>query len=248
MILGEEASQISTPWTTITLAVIWVAAFAGWEFLPDASHYTLAMGFGYVPVDVLHAATPFPHELHAPFFLAPLTATFLQHDLFELMGCVFFIAVCGRHVEDSFGRRAFLIFLVAATLLVTIVDLIVFPHATELRQGASAEVAAVIGCYLVLFPGARFKALLYVWMRGWYTFRIPAWLALGVWILVVLALDWTGDDGPLGAGFVAELAGFLGGIGIGFAMSWYGFAATFEMIPEPPPEANPTPAQGRAGK
>jgi membrane associated rhomboid family serine protease len=248
MILGEEASLINTPWTTIMLAMIWVAAFAGWMFQPDAMHYILAMGFGYVPANLLHATAPFPHEPHAPFLLTPFTATFLQHDLFELMGNVFFLWVCGRHVEDSFGRRAYLIFLVAAVLLITIVDLIVFPHATQLRQGASGMVAAAIGCYLVLFPKARFKALLYVWTRGWYTFRIPAWLALGLWIAVILALDWTGADGPLGASFVAELAGFLGGIAIGFAMAHYGFAATFEKLAEPPPEPATTGAQGRATK
>lgn len=240
MILGDEASQINTPWTTLVLIAAWVLAFGGWELLSQADQYAVVLGFGYAPADILHASSPAAPAPHAPFWLTPLTSTFLQPDLFQLFGNGLFMWVCGRQVEDSFGRRVFPVYLLAMVLVISIVDLAAFPRSETSRLGASALIAGLMGGYVVLFPHAKFRSLLYVWTRGWYSFRIPAWLAFGLWIALQVALAWSGEEGGLPRVLAGQIAGLASGVGLAYLLHRWGFAATFEVVeeaPAPPPRA-----------
>ena len=98
-----------------------------------------------------------------------------------------FLAIFGKNVEDAFGRLRYLAFYVAggfaATALQTATTLL-FGSDADARipmLGASGAISAVLGAFLALYPHARIKTLVLV-----FIVQIPAWLYLGGWFFFQL--------------------------------------------------------------
>jgi membrane associated rhomboid family serine protease len=77
--------------------------------------------------------------------------------------------------------------------------------------GASGAIAAVLGAYLILYPGSRILSLV-----GIFPIRLPAWLYLGGWFLYQLV---EGNFGLFsaqahggGVAFFAHIGGFAFGV------------------------------------
>jgi membrane associated rhomboid family serine protease len=83
--------------------------------------------------------------------------------------------------------------------------------------GASGAISAVLGAYLVLFPGARILSLVFL---GFFyqLIEVPAVLVLGFWFVLQLidgiaSLGLAGAEG--GVAFFAHIGGFAAGAAIG---------------------------------
>ncbi len=80
--------------------------------------------------------------------------------------------------------------------------------------GASGAIAAVLGAYLVLFPGARIQSLVFL---GFFyqLIAVPAVLVLGFWF-VLQVIDGLGslgasDEVASNVAFFAHIGGFVAG-------------------------------------
>ena len=76
--------------------------------------------------------------------------------------------------------------------------------------GASGAIAAVLGAYIVLYPGSRIRT----WVL-WFLVDIPAWIYLGGWFLYQFfegnsALV-AAKNGGSGVAFFAHVGGFVFG-------------------------------------
>ena len=135
-----------------------------------------------------------------------LTSMFLHAGWLHLLGNMLFLWVFGNNIEDRFGRLGFLGLYLLAGYVSAYGFALADPHAAQPLVGASGAVSAVLGGYLVLFPGAR------VWSLApfllFIPLRLPAWLVLGLWFV----LQWAYSTGYAGsdAGSVAYLAHVLG--------------------------------------
>ena len=83
--------------------------------------------------------------------------------------------------------------------------------------GASGAISAVLGAYLVLFPGARILSLIFL---GFFyqLVEVPAVLVLGFWFVLqlidgIVSLGAAGAEG--GVAFFAHIGGFVAGAAIG---------------------------------
>jgi hypothetical protein len=145
-----------------------------------------------------------------------LTSMFMHGSWDHLLGNMLFLAVFGKNVEDAFGHFRYLVFYlaggVAAAALQTVMTL-QFSSDADARipmLGASGAIAAVMGAYFVLYPNARIKTLL-----GIFIVQIPAWVYLGGWFLYQLheanysLLEPT--EGGSGVAFFAHVGGFAFG-------------------------------------
>jgi membrane associated rhomboid family serine protease len=131
---------------------------------------------------VAHAAF-YPCDLHGtcqaplPWALSWFTAMFMHASWGHLLGNMLFLAIFGNNVEDAFGRFRYSVLYLAggcaATALQTAITLLVGPAADAWvpMLGASGAVSTVLGAYLVLYPHARIKTLV-----GIFIVRIPAWI------------------------------------------------------------------------
>jgi hypothetical protein len=147
-----------------------------------------------------------------PWYISWLTATFLHTGWSHLLGNMFFLWVFGDNVERGFGRARYLALYLAGgfaamllqggmTLLFSAPDSAYVPC-----LGASGAVAAVLGAYLVLYPGQ--PLVLFP-----VPVVIPAWLFLGGWFVYQAVMAFSGVLAPAndGVAFFAHVGGFVFG-------------------------------------
>jgi membrane associated rhomboid family serine protease len=170
-----------------------------------------------------------------PWGLSWITAMFLHGGWDHILGNMLFLAIFGKNVEDAFGSLRYLAFYFAggfaATMTQTAMTLL-FGTAAEARVpelGASGAIAAVLGAYLVLYPGSRVRT----WIFPVFLVRIPAWIFLGVWFLYQLieasfGLFSASANGG-GVAFFAHVGGFIFGLLVARLLARAGQAAPGEQ-------------------
>lgn len=141
-----------------------------------------------------------------------ISATFLHGGWLHLLGNMLYLWIFGDAVEAALGPGRYLAFYLLGGLVANLAHVLANPFSTVPTIGASGAVAAVLGGYLVTYPGARVLALVPV---GVFLplLRLPAWGALGFWFLLQL---WGGlvGMGAQGVAWWAHIGGFLAGMAL----------------------------------
>ena len=147
-------------------------------------------------------------------FLPLVTANFLHGGWLHIIGNMWFLGVFGDNVEDRLGHFRFLLFYLLCGAASMLVQGAVLPDSRVPAIGASGAIAGVLGAYLVLYPGARVRTLVFIFLVD-----LPAVVFLGVWFLSQL-LNGTASLTP-GAGVAASgvawwahVGGFVVGMGL----------------------------------
>jgi membrane associated rhomboid family serine protease len=151
-----------------------------------------------------------------PWGISWFTAMFMHGSWSHILGNMLFLSIFGKNVEDAYGHLRYLGFYLAggfvATMTQTAVTLL-FGSASAARVpnlGASGAIAAVLGAFFILYPGARIRTLVLV-----FFVHIPAWVYLGGWFVYQLVeghagLTSTSASGG-GVAFFAHIGGFAFG-------------------------------------
>jgi membrane associated rhomboid family serine protease len=208
-----------TPILTISLIVACVAAFAyrlGTESSDGgAGVEDLFFKYGVVPAELLAAWGR--GEIFGEETLAVFTSMFLHVNLIHLVGNMIYLWIFGNNIEDRFGRLGFIVFYLAGGVAAAIAQIAIDPTSRIPMVGASGAVSAVLGAYLVLFPGARILSLVFL---GFFyqLIEVPALIVLGFWFVLQL-IDGIGSLGLAGAeggvAFFAHIGGFVMGVIVG---------------------------------
>jgi membrane associated rhomboid family serine protease len=201
--------------SVVTAAIIAInaAVWLGYE-LPNVDRAVGELGFYPCAVD---ASCRAPGE---SWPLSLLTAMFTHAGWLHIAGNMLFLWIFGNNVEDAIGRVRYGLFYLSAGVVAmasqTFVTL-AFGTPEDARIpniGASGAIAGVLGAYLVLYPRARVRSVLFIFL--FFTLvEVPAVAFLGVWFLFQL---WQGGFGlvsPAAAGgvaFFAHIGGFLFGV------------------------------------
>jgi membrane associated rhomboid family serine protease len=152
-----------------------------------------------------------------PWGISWITAMFLHGSWLHILGNMLFLAIFGKNVEDAFGRLGYLAFYFAGGLAAMVTQTamtLLAGSAADARVptlGASGAIAAVLGAYIILYPGSKVLSVV-----GIFPLKIPAWLFLGIWFLYQLVeanfgLFSTKADGG-GVAFFAHVGGFAFGL------------------------------------
>jgi membrane associated rhomboid family serine protease len=204
-----------TPVVTLTLIALCCGAFA-WELVVLAQGGDPGLGefltvHGVVASD-LTASIRSGQWLSLPV-IGIVTSLFLHADWFHLLGNMLYLWIFGNNVEDWMGRPMFLGFYLVGGIAAVAGQVAVDPGAEFAMIGASGAISAVLGAYLVLFPGARIQSLVYLGVI-YALIAVPAVLVLGFWFALNLldALGWIGAVGDTGVAFFAHVTGFLTGV------------------------------------
>ncbi|HYB22294.1 MAG TPA: rhomboid family intramembrane serine protease [Solirubrobacteraceae bacterium] len=144
-----------------------------------------------------------------------LLSMFLHGGWLHLIGNMWFLWIFGDNVEDVLGHFAYLVFYLASGAVATLTQAFIDPFSRLPLVGASGAIAGVLGAYLVLFPWARVRTLVFL---GFFVTvaNLPAPLFLLMWFVIqffagTLALASTGA-GSGGVAFFAHVGGFLTGV------------------------------------
>jgi rhomboid family protein len=158
-----------------------------------------------------------------PWGVSWFTSMFMHGSWDHILGNMLFLAIFGKNVEDAFGHLRYLAFYVAggfvATMTQTAVTLLfAAPSAARVPNlGASGAIAAVLGAFIVLYPTARIRTLVLV-----FIVQIPAWFYLGAWFVYQLVeanfgLSSASANGG-GVAFFAHVGGFVFGAAVTWAL------------------------------
>lgn len=144
--------------------------------------------------------------------LTLFSATFLHGGWLHLGGNMLYLWVFGDNVEETLGHGRYLAFYLTGGLVANLAHVLANPFSTVPTIGASGAVAAVLGAYLVTYPGARVLTVVPVGILLPIV-RLPAWVVLSLWFLLQL---WSGlvRMGAQGVAWWAHIGGFLAGMGL----------------------------------
>ena len=188
-----------------------VANFAVWIFyeLPHLNSAVYHSSFYPCAVN---------NSCHAPepWGVSWITSMFMHGSWDHILGNMLFLAIFGKNVEDAFGSLRYLVFYFAggfaATMTQTAVTLLWGTAAAGRvpNLGASGAIAAVMGAFIVLYPTARIKTLVRI-----FIVPVPAYIYLGLWFLYQLVeanfgLASASANGG-GVAFFAHVGGFTFG-------------------------------------
>ena len=162
-----------------------------------------------------------------------LTGMFLHGGWLHLIGNMLFLWIFGDNVEDILGHIPYLIFYLLGGLAAAFAHIFFNATSSIPSLGASGAIAAVMGAYIVMFPHARVRALIFLGIFATIT-RVSAILFLGIWFVTQLfnGVASLGADTAQTSGVAvwAHVGGFVFGAIIGLLMRGRAARATYRQI------------------
>jgi membrane associated rhomboid family serine protease len=146
---------------------------------------------------------------------------FLHGGWSHIIGNMLFLWAFGKSLEDAMGHVKFLLFYLACGVLSGMVHSAVNFGSLVPTVGASGAIAGVMGAYLVTFPRANIKTLVFIFIFI-TTVEVPAPLILLYWFGMQLVSGYGSiahthvSDG--GVAWFGHIGGFVAGIFLVFAM------------------------------
>ncbi|MHA1517338.1 MAG: rhomboid family intramembrane serine protease [Alphaproteobacteria bacterium] len=161
-------------------------------------------------VDALHEQVGPRRE-----WLTLITSIFMHGGLLHIIGNMWFLWIFGNNIEDACGRGRFLVFYVLCGVLATVAHIATGPSSMAPTIGASGAISGVLGAYIMLFPKARVESLIPIGYFFWIE-EVPAWVFLGVWILLQFlnGLPSLHSAAAGGVAWFAHIGGFIAGMAL----------------------------------
>ncbi|MFN8177016.1 MAG: rhomboid family intramembrane serine protease [bacterium] len=221
-IRGETAAR-GIPWITGLLVAANVGVFA-WQLRQGSPSVVAELGF--VPARFATAsregasfdpnASLVPGAVASSGPLAPgaslVTSMFVHGNWLHLISNLVYLWVFGIGVEGTMGGVRYLLFYLATGLGGHLAQFLTNPHSVVPTIGASGAISGILAAYLLRFPHARVKSLLFLFVfLRWV--RVPAFLLIGYWLLIQV-LNGAAELGGVTSGGVAwfeHLGGFFAG-------------------------------------
>jgi membrane associated rhomboid family serine protease len=73
--------------------------------------------------------------------------------------------------------------------------------------GASGAISGVLGGYILLFPSRQVRAIIFNFLT-----TVPAYVAIGIWIVYQIVLGYMTPAGTGGVAYMAHIGGFAAGL------------------------------------
>lgn len=201
--LRDENPTLRFPFVTVLLVAVNIVVFGLGAFSPQGVQQSV-LRFGAVPYEVTHFLSLAPGA-GVPPLLTLLTSLFIHGSLLHVLGNMLYLWIFGNNIEDTLGPFRFILFYIACGLAAGLTQIAATPGSKLPMVGASGAIAGVLGAYWVLFPRARVKTLIFV-----FIVPVPAGIVLGLWFVAQLLNVGLGG----GVAWFAHIGGFLAGIGL----------------------------------
>lgn len=201
------------PYVNYTLIVINILAFLYEVMQPDAQLIRFITQWGAVPNEIV-TGTDLPPTIGVPIYVTLLTSIFLHGGWLHLGGNMLYLWVFGDNVENAFGPVKYLLFYLVCGVAATAAQIAIDPTSTIPTVGASGAIAGVMGAYLVMFPGATVRTLVFLFVFVTVVY-LPAILVIGIWFILQLVNGVTSLGAPMqdsgGVAFFAHIGGLIAG-------------------------------------
>ena len=203
-----------TPVVTFALVAINVAVFA-YELSLGNGVQALVRSAGVVPLEYARGVDVPPAAPLGVYYTTLLTSMFLHGGFLHIASNMLYLWIFGDNVEDRLGHLRFLLFYLLSGVAATAAHLFFNWGSPVPSIGASGAIAGVLGGYLLLFPSASIRTLLF--LGPFITMsRVPAIILIGFWFVTQLfsgvASIAEGAEQTSGIAFWAHVGGFVVGL------------------------------------
>ena len=203
--LRDNIPTRTFPIITATLMVVNTLVFVYAVFMPGAEEKTFVARYGLVPREFLLSLHD-RQELLPYNVLTLFTSMFLHGGLLHLGGNMLYLWIFGNNIEDSMGHIRFIFFYGLSGIAAGLFQFVYDPASDIPMIGASGAVSGILGAYLLLFPYARIKTLIFVFVFI-TTVELPAVVLLTIWFFMQVLFSHT-----QGVAWFAHIGGFLFGL------------------------------------
>jgi membrane associated rhomboid family serine protease len=203
--LKDNVPTRTFPIITITIVLVNILVFLRSLMLTDGLGRHVVQAYALIPKELLVAATARPDLL--PYnILTIFTSMFLHGGILHLGGNMLYLWIFGKNVEDATGHYRFILFYLFSGVAAALVQCSVDPGSAVPMIGASGAISGILGAYLLLYPRARVKTLIFIFLFI-TTVDIPAMVLLSLWFFVQIIFS----HGQ-GVAWFAHIGGFLFGL------------------------------------
>jgi membrane associated rhomboid family serine protease len=140
-----------------------------------------------------------------------LTSMFMHASWSHIVGNMIFLWAFSPEIEDAMGPARYTAFYLLGGLVAMLAQVAIDPNSTIPNLGASGAIAAVMGAFLVTYPGDRIRTIVFF---GWFArvAFIPAAVLIGIWFLTqLLNFGLIADVQSGGVAYVAHIGGMIFG-------------------------------------
>lgn len=116
-------------------------------------------------------------------FIPLFSYMFLHGGFLHLFSNVYFLYIFGDNVEDQLGHVKYLMLYISFGVLSALTQVFMFTQSPYPLIGASGAVAGVMGMYMIFYPKAKVKTLVFI-IIFITVLDIPAVVFLGIWFLI----------------------------------------------------------------
>ena len=148
-----------------------------------------------------------------PVYLTLITSMFMHGGLAHIGGNMLYLWVFGDNIEHRLGHLKYLFFYLLTGIIASMTHVITenfMGHDLLVPSlGASGAISGVLGGYILLFPTRR----VHMWL-GFFILPVPAFIALGLWIVfqVLNGMGSLGGQEAAGVAYSAHIGGFAAGL------------------------------------
>ncbi len=213
----DQVKGGSYPSVSYTFIIVNIAVY----FL-QLSNMAFTYGYSTIPyeimngVDLVSITQDIPqYQGPRPIYLTLLFSMFMHGGWRHLIGNLLFLWVFGDNIESTIGSVKFAVFYILGGLVASAGHIAFNVHSVIPSLGASGAIAAVMGAYLIMFPSSKVKVLVLIFFR---TFKIPAFIFLGIWIILNL-YSGVGSfmaQSSTGTAWWSHISGFAFGVAAGY--------------------------------
>ncbi len=151
-----------------------------------------------------------------PHFPAPLgvyfnflSSMFMHGDIMHIFGNMLFLFIFGDNLENLMGHIRFAAFYIVCGIAAALAQIVMQTDSIIPMLGASGAISGVLGGYLLLFPKREVRALIFNFMT-----TVPAYIALGIWIVYQIVIGYLTPAGTGGVAYAAHIGGFIAGLAL----------------------------------
>lgn len=211
--IGDDNSdRTRMPIVNYALIAINILVFVFLQGMGANEKFTYA--FSTVPAEILTGkdlTTGLLEPTPIPVYLTLITSMFMHGGWAHLLGNMLFLWVFGDNLENRLGPGRYLIFYLVCGIVASLCH-VFFAGSDAIvpSLGASGAISGVMGGYLLLFPSRRVKVFM-----GRGIGEVPAFVALGIWIVFQVISQMGvlgGEQAGGGVAYLAHIGGFAAGL------------------------------------
>ncbi|HVF46080.1 MAG TPA: rhomboid family intramembrane serine protease [Pyrinomonadaceae bacterium] len=152
---------------------------------------------------VQHSDTPLP------VYFNFLSSMFMHGDIMHIFGNMMFLFVFGDNLENLLGHIRYGVFYIVCGFAAAISQILMDSGSIIPMLGASGAVSGVLGGYILLFPQRQVRAVIFHFLT-----TVPAFVALGLWIVYQVVLGYLSSSATGGVAYAAHIGGFIAGLAL----------------------------------